>query len=142
MSFLQKQKLTEYKPNITSNPIARRRSKLAFKVEEQIRLAVDSTYRPTKIVWNTDSDGNQHKVEQPKRIRCWWIEHTDGSVQLTVRYGSKPLELAKGKTAIVLDTKEQVEPTLRNLKLAVLSGELDMLLSQQIGFGQRVKESK
>jgi hypothetical protein len=142
MSFLQKQKLTEYKPNITSNPIARRRSKLAFKVEEQIRLAVDSTYRPTKIVWNTDSDGNQHKVEQPKRIRCWWIEHTDGSVQLTVRYGSKPLELAKGKTAIVLDTKEAVEPTLRNLKLAVLSGELDMLLSQQIGFGQRVKESK
>jgi len=59
-----------------------------------------------------------------------------------VRYGSKPLELAKGKTAIVLDTKEAVEPTLRNLKLAVLSGELDMLLSQQIGFGQRVKESK
>jgi|AntAceMinimDraft_6_1070360.scaffolds.fasta_scaffold07286_2 hypothetical protein len=133
MSFLQKQKLTEYKPNITSNPIARRRSKLAFKVEEQIRLAVDSTYRPTKIVWNTDSDGNQHKVEQPKRIRCWWIEHTDGSVQLTVRYGSKPLELAKGKTAIVLDTKEAVEPTLRNLKLAVLSGELDAILTQQIG---------
>jgi hypothetical protein len=111
----------------------RRRSKLAFKVEEQIRLAVDSTYRPTKIVWNRDSDGNQHKVEQPKRMRCWWIEGTDGGVQLTVRYGSKPLELAKGKTAIALNSKEEVEPTLRNLKLAVLSGEFDAILTQQVG---------
>lgn len=133
MSFLQQQKLTEFKSNTQNNPIVRRRSKLAFKVEEQIRLAVDSTYRPTKIVWNRDSDGNQHKVEQPKRIRCWWIEHTDGSVQLTVRYGSKPLELAKGKTAIALNTKEDVEPTLRSLKLAVLSGEFDTILTQQVG---------
>ncbi|KGK80295.1 hypothetical protein PM03_06435 [Thalassobacter stenotrophicus] len=137
MSFLNQVELSVYKPNTQRSPIARRREKLAFKLEEQLKLAIDSTYQPTKIVWNTDSDGNQHKVEQPKRIKRWWIEHTDGSVQLTVRYGSKPLEFAKGKNAIALKRKEEVEPTLRKLKLAVLGGELDEMLEQQIGAVKR-----
>ena len=105
MSFLNQVELSVYKPNTQRSPIARRREKLAFKLEEQLKLAIDSTYQPTKIVWNTDSDGNQHKVEQPKRIKRWWIERDDGSVQLTVRYGSKPLEFAKGKNAIALRAK-------------------------------------
>ena len=137
MSFLNQVELSVYKPNTQKSPIARRREKLAFKLEEQLKLAIDSTYQPTKIVWNTDSDGNQHKLEQPKRIKRWWIEHTDGSVQLTVRYGSKPLEFAKGKNAIALKRKEDVEPTLRKLKLAVLGGEFDEMLEQQIGVVKR-----
>ena len=137
MSFLNQVELSVYKPNTQKSPIARRREKLAFKLEEQLKLASDSTYQPTKIVWNTDSDGNQHKLEQPKRIKRWWIEHTDGSVQLTVRYGSKPLEFAKGKNAIALKRKEDVEPTLRKLKLAVLGGEFDEMLEQQIGVVKR-----
>ena len=137
MSFLNQVELSTYKPNTQRSPIARRREKLAFKLEEQLKLAIDSTYQPTKIVWNTDSDGNQHKIEQPKRIKRWWIEHTDGSVQLTVRYGSKPLEFAKGKNAIALKRKEEVEPTLRKLKLAVLAGEFDEMLAQQVGVVKR-----
>ena len=123
MSFLNQVELSLYKPNTQRSPVARRRGKLAFKVEEQLKLASDSTYKPTKIVWSSDSDGNQHKVEQPKRIKRWWIERDHGSVQLTVRYGSKALEFAKGKNAIALKSKEDVEPTLRKLKLAVVGGE-------------------
>ena len=137
MSFLNQVELSVYKPNTQRSPIARRREKLAFKLEEQLKLVSDSTYQPTKIVWNTDSDGNQHKVEQPKRIKRWWIELDDGSVQLTVRYGSKPLEFAKGKNAIALNSNEDVEPTLRKLKLAVLAGEFDEMLVQQIGVVKR-----
>ena len=137
MSFLNQVELSVYKRSTQRSPIARRREKLAFKLEEQLKLAIDSTYQPTKIVWNTDSDGNQHKIEQPKRIKRWWIEHTDGSVQLTVRYGSKPLEFAKGKNAIALKRKEDVEPTLRKLKLAVLGGEFDEMLAEQIGVVKR-----
>ena len=138
MSFLNQVELSVYKPNTQRSPIARRREKLAFKLEEQLKLAIDSTYQPTKIVWNTDSDGNQHKVEQPKRIKRWWIELDGGSVQLTVRYGSKPLEFAKGKNAIALKSNEDVEPTLRKLKLAVLGGEFDEMLAQQVGVGRRI----
>ena len=137
MSFLNQVELSVYTPNTQRSPIARRREKLAFKLEEQLKLASDSTYQPTKIVWSSDSDGNQHKVEQPKRIKRWWIELDDGSVQLTVRYGSKPLEFAKGKNAIALKSKEDVEPTLRKLKLAVLGGEFDEMLAQQIGVVKR-----
>ena len=137
MSFLNQVELSVYKPNTQRSPSARRREKLAFKLEEQLKLASDSTYQPTKIVWNTDSDGNQHKVEQPKRIKRWWIEHDDGSVQLTVRYGSKPLEFAKRKNAIALKRKEDVEPTLRKLKLTVLAGEFDEMLAQQIAVVKR-----
>jgi hypothetical protein len=108
MSFLKQVELSTYKPNTQRSPIARRREKLAFKLEEQLKLASDSTYQPTKIVWSSDSDGNQHKVEQPKRIKRWWIELDGGSVQLTVRYGSKPLEFAKGKNDIALKSKEDV----------------------------------
>jgi hypothetical protein len=137
VSFLNQVELSVYKPNTQRSPIARRREKLALKLEEQLKLASDSTYQPTKIVWNTDSDGNQHKVEQPKRIKRWWIERDDGSVQLTMRYGSKPLEFAKGKNAIAIKRKEDVEPTLRKLKLAVLGGEFDEMLAQQIGVVKR-----
>ena len=137
MSFLNQVELSTYKSNTQKSPIARRREKLAFKLEEQLKLASDSTYQPTKIVWNTDSDGNQHKVEQPKRIKRWWLELDGGAVQLTVRYGSKPLEFAKGKNAIALKSKEDVEPTLRKLKLAVLAGEFDEMLAQQVGVVKR-----
>ncbi|MDB9944902.1 hypothetical protein OAD38_00740 [Ascidiaceihabitans sp.] len=140
MSFLNQVKLSVYKPNTQKSPIARRREKLAFKLEEQLKLASDSTYQPTKIVWSSDSDGNQHKVEQPKRIKRWWIELDGGSVQLTVRYGSKPLEFAKGKNAIALKSKEDVEPTLRKLKLALLAGEFDEMLAQQVGITRRIKK--
>ena len=138
MSFIQTVKLAEYKPGSVRCPVARRREKLAFKVDEQIKLAIDSTYRPTKIVWSRSADGTEHKVEQPKRIKRWWVEAADGTVQLTVRYGAKPLELAKGKNAIALNSVNEVEGTLRKLQLAVLGGELDAILEQQIGLSKPI----
>ena len=44
MSFIQTVTLAEYKPNTQKSPIARRREKLAFKLEEQLKLASDSSY--------------------------------------------------------------------------------------------------
>ena len=137
ISFLKTATLTEFKPNAQPSPVANRRAKLAQRVEEQIRLASDSTYRPTKIVWTRNSEGGEHKVEQPKRIKRWWVEQEDGAVQLTVRYGAKPFELAKGKQAIRLANKDAVEPTLRALKAAVLAGEFDTILAEQVGYGRR-----
>ena len=138
MSFIQTLTLAEYKPAAVRSPALQCRTKLAAKVEEQIKLAIDSTYRPTKIVWSKGADGTEHKVEQPKRIKRWWLEAADGSVQLTVRYGAKPLELANGKNAIVLKSADEVEGTLRKLLLAVLGGELDAVLEQQVGLSKPI----
>lgn len=142
MDFLKQANLTVYTVADKASPLATRRMRLAQKVEEQIKLAIDSTYRPTKIVWSRGADGVEHKVEQPKRIRCWWTECVDGTVLLTVRYGSKALELAKGKNAVKLNSKADIEPTLRNLKLSVLGGEFDELLLRQVGFKLKIGAGK
>jgi hypothetical protein len=42
-----------------------------------------------------------------------------------VRYGTKLLELAKGKWAVEVGTEKDLVPTLELLKGAVLAGELD-----------------
>lgn len=57
-----------------------------------------------------------------------------------MRYGSKPLQFAKGKNAIALKRKEDVEPTLRTLKLAVLAGEFDTILTEQVGITRSLRK--
>ena len=57
----------------------------------------------------TDEDGSQRKVKVAERIKRWWIASVDGKINLVVRYGSKPLEFAKGKNAIELARCEKKE---------------------------------
>ena len=62
----------------------------------------------------------------------------DGKVNLVVRYGSKPLEFAKGKNAIELANEGELADTLRKVRDAVELGELDAVIEQQARFGRRV----
>ena len=57
-----------------------------------------------------------------------------------MRYGSKPLEFAKGKNAIELASEAEVADTLRKLREAAELGELDALIEQQAQFGRRVTQ--
>ena len=88
-------------------------------------MAADPNYRPTKVVWNLGEDGVERMFERPKRIKRWWIETVTGRLLLTVRYGSTPLELAKGKNAIELGTQDELIETLALLQQVVIGGELD-----------------
>ncbi|WP_294619214.1 DUF6641 family protein [uncultured Roseovarius sp.] len=132
MALLDELKLTTYEPGAFSNPVSNRRHKFAAKIDEQIKLAVDPDYQPKKLIWREDAHGNRTRVEMPKRIKPWWSQSPDGTVLLTLRYGSKALELAKGKNAVEVLSKEDVEGTLRKIKLAVLAGEFDALLEKHI----------
>jgi len=57
-----------------------------------------------------------------------------------VRYGSKPLEFAKGKNAIELATEAEVADALAKLREAAELGELDVLIEQQAQFCRRVTQ--
>ena len=57
---------------------------------------------------------------------------------LTIRYGNKVIELEKGKNAIELSSKEELEPTLQSIKKAVDDGEFDKLLEEQISYGSHL----
>jgi hypothetical protein len=57
----------KYTAPTTADPVTKRRNKLLEKIDEQILLATDDTYTPTKRVNTTDSDGNTRVIEKPKR---------------------------------------------------------------------------
>ncbi len=105
MTVLNTVNFVAFNPLQNNNPVAVRRRKLVAKINEQIQFATDKDYTPTQHKWITDADGKQKKVEVAKRFKRWWTASVDRKVNLVVRYGSKPLEFAKGKSAISLLAK-------------------------------------
>ena len=76
-----------------------------------------------------------------KRVKEWFWTTSNGKINLAVRYGSKTLELGKGKNAIELSTGEELISTLALLKDAVIAGELDDAIANasdklRAGFGK------
>ena len=138
MAFLNSHKLTLYEPTNRNNSFLKRRRKLIAKIDEQILLATDSNYKPTKIKWVRNEDGTERKLEIPKRVRRWWTENIDGTILLTIRYGNKIIEFEEGKNAIELSSKAELEPTLQSIKKAVDNGEFDKLLEEQLAYGSRL----
>jgi hypothetical protein len=64
-------------------------------------------------------------VTAAKRVKQWWFVTDNGKLLLNVRYGTRLIEFAKGKTAVEVATKADLVPTLELIKQAVESGELD-----------------
>ena len=117
MSLLSSHKLNLYEPINQNNSFLKRRRKLIAKIDEQIRLATDSNYRPTKIKWVHNEDGTERKIEMPKPLRRWWCEQQGGTILLTIRYGNKVIKFEEGKNAIELSSKADLEPTLQSVCL-------------------------
>ncbi len=107
-----------------------RRNKLAKRLWEQAEMAKAqlagtqfSTTRHRSIV---DAEtGLRRQVEVSKRMKQWWFTTESGKLALNVRYGSRLLELAKGKYSVELASEKELVPTLEIIKAAVLAGELD-----------------
>jgi hypothetical protein len=65
-------------------------------------------------------------VSVAKRVKQWWHKDAAGKIILSVRYGSRLLELgSKGRNAIEVANAAQLVPTLQIVLNAVLAGELD-----------------
>ena len=135
MALLNSHKLILYEPTNRNNSFLKRRCKLIAKIDEQILLATDSNYKPTKIKWVRNEDGTERKLEIPKRLRRWWTEQQGGTILLTIRYGNKVIEIEQGKNAIKLSSKAELEPTLQSIKKAVENGDFDRLLEEQLAYG-------
>ena len=129
MSFIAKLKLVSSKRERNLSPIIVRRNKLAAKIEEQLQLATAQKegrlYAPKRIKNVTNAEGERVAVETTKRVKEWYWTTPANKINLSVRYGSKTLELSKGKNAIELSSGEELLSTLSMLKDAVIAGELD-----------------
>jgi hypothetical protein len=111
-------------------PVVKRRNRLIAKIWEQTELAKSAlegkAYAPLRTRTVKDREtGEARRVETPKRVKAWWFTADSGKVCLTVKYGAKVLELAKGKSAIEVGSMAELILTLETLKAAVDAGELD-----------------
>ena len=122
----------------TKNPQQHRRMKLAAKIDEQIQMATarlgGNGYQPTKLKRVVDAETGERKtIETSKRIKEWWNYAANGKLVLCVRYGSKLIELAKGKNGVEVANLQGVVDALGVLKQAVLNGELDTQIEAASG---------
>lgn len=145
MSVIAKLKLVSSKRERNLSPIIVRRNKLAAKIEEQLQLATSQKegrlYAPKRIKNVTNAEGERVAVETTKRVKEWYWTTPANKINLCVRYGSKTLELSKGKNAIELGTGDELLATLAMLKDAVIAGELDDAINTasdklRAGFGK------
>jgi hypothetical protein len=134
MSTLSKLKFTTAKRGTQISPVLARRNKIVRRIWEQVQLAKaqaeGGTYAPIRSKSVKDSEGIRRSVDIPKRVRPWWWTAESGKLALSIRYGSKLIELAKGKSTIELASMSDLIPTLELIKVAVEAGELDTEIAE------------
>ena len=130
MSTLASLKLVTAKRPQQASPIQLRRNKLSKHLWEQIQLATNlaegNTYAPKRLrTIKNEETGERRTVEVPKRIKPWWFTADNNKVMLQIRYGSRILEIAKGKNSIQIDNGEQLISVLNTVKTCTENGDLD-----------------
>ena len=133
-SVLSSLKLISAKRQTNIDPIQFRRQKMAKMLQEQISLATaymnNTTFQATRKKRVRDENGFVQVIDAPKRVKAWWFTTTDNKVALTVRYGNRQIEFAKGKNAIEVTDAKNLLATLEKLEQATLEGHLDEQLTQ------------
>ena len=119
----------ETKKPLQLNKALHRREKIVQNLLEQGDVAqamLEGTdYVATRLVTKLDVDGNPKEVEQRRRIKRWFFNNGGNEWYLEIRYANKAVELAKGKTSILIPSKEKIVETIEMAAKAVEGGELD-----------------
>jgi hypothetical protein len=150
MTALAKLKLVSVQAGLKS-PIVIRRNKPTGHLTHQIALAkaanAGDVFTAKKVKFLTDTaTGERTSVEVSTRVKPWWFS-ANGKIALTLRYGAKVLEIAKGKNAIEVEDMDDLIATLEIIKDAAHAGELDAQIdsasnSLRAGFGKKKAASK
>jgi len=119
----------------TFDPISNRRLKFSSKITDQIELAKaalqGTVYLKPSIRFERDIETDERRsIDFHKRISPWWWVDKDGKYLLSIKYGTRRLEFAKGKSAIQCQNLDQIITSLETLRQATIQGELDTLLQQ------------
>lgn len=112
----------------------RRRLKLLDKLDDQIRsldaAQKNEIYTKQRRVWRKNDEGHDEQVTITRAIRPWWWSDMKGQIFFALKYGSQPIELAKGKTAIQVPNLDDLVKAFATIRQAVIAGELDPQLDQ------------
>jgi hypothetical protein len=120
---------------------AQRRMKLLANLSEQRKLAEamlkGEDYVVTKSVWTKDADGKDVKVEKEKRLKKWFYNNGDKAWFLELRFANKAMELSEGKTAIAIQSKDQLLETIDKAVKAVEAKEVDTAIEMVLAAKER-----
>lgn len=106
-----------------------KREKILKGLEEQIKIASNRSYQPVKYKWLADINGNIRRTAIPVKVKKWWVELLDGSVQISVYYKGKPIDMKDGRDAIQVDSLKELVAHLELLRASVNLGDFDDLLA-------------
>lgn len=132
-SVLATLKLTAARKARALPDVVRRRNKLIKKLTEQRELALALSegrhYAPRRLRTLVDRlTGERVVKEVPVRIKPWFWTGEKGETLLSVFYGSKTLELSKGKSAIEIASPKDIANVLDALITATHNCELDVAM--------------
>ena len=130
-SILNTLKLTAARKSRALPDVVKRRNKLLQKLMEQRELAAaleqGQHYAPKRLRSLRDADTGARVVKEVTvRIKPWFWTGEKGECLLAINYGSKQIELQKGKTAIDVGSTDKLVPVLETVITAVKNGELDV----------------
>ena len=124
-------KITNVVRQLTANTNEFRKNKLLKKLDEQISLATAQKNGELFIVKRLknvkDEKGNPTHIEVAKRVTPWfWTDNNKTFVQ--IRYGTRVLELQKGKNTIECASADDLLKNLGIVRTCVANGELDSVI--------------
>ena len=130
-SILNTLKLTAARKSRALPDVVKRRNKLLQKLVEQRELAAaleqGQHYAPKRLRSLRDADtGSRVVKEVAVRIKPWFWTGEKGECLLAINYGSRQIELQKGKTAIDVGSADKLVTVLETVIAAVKNGELDV----------------
>ena len=114
--------------------IVQRRNKLINARHDQLELARAEAegreYLKTRRrhVKNAVT-GEYAEAMVSRRPRAWFWTADDGKVYINLRYGTRVIEIAKGKSAVEVGERRQLVAVIEALKQAVAAGEVDQQLT-------------
>lgn len=112
------------------------RTKLLRYLAEQKALAeaeiAGTPFTATRRVTRTNAEGEKIRVDAPRTIRKGWFTDASGKMFFQLRYGSKPLEFAKGMNAVEVQNLKEVPEIIGSIIEAINAGELDPQLTAAI----------
>ena len=123
--------------------VMERRARLVRRLMEQSAIAQNPDYTRTERKRVDDGTGTKRTTEVQKRVAPWFKTDGAGVITLSVKVGFRSLELAPGKSAVVVPDGK-VEQVLSTIIAAVHAGELDAQLERASAarVGQKMRTKK
>ncbi len=119
-------------PKNSNDSVQTRRAKLISRLEEQKALLADPNLIRT-VQRTVTENGEKRIVSKQQKVRPWWRTDSAGHLFMSIKFGGRPVEFEKGKSAVAVPSKEKLPAVLTTLIEAVRAGELDDIMTAASG---------